>query len=73
MLGLGLIAVVSPVFFYWFIHGDTDRYLWIINGPPPFDQFGGGPYQLWILYVLPFLAGVGFIGSALGIRRRMRR
>lgn len=47
-LGFSFIFFVSPIFLYWFIHGNYDRYVWIINGPYPFSHFGGGPYQLWM-------------------------
>lgn len=72
-LGLGLILVVSPAFFAWLIHGNSDRYLWIINGPPPFDQFGGGPFQLWTLGALPVLGGLALIAVGLFVRRHIRR
>ncbi len=48
LLGLGTILVLSPLFLWWFIHGDYERYMWIINGPYPFSAFGGGPFQLWV-------------------------
>jgi len=35
-LGFSFIFFVSPIFLYWFIHGDSNRYVWIINGPYPF-------------------------------------
>jgi hypothetical protein len=48
-----------PLFLYWLIHGDYDRYVWLINGPAPFDQFGGGPFQLFM--------GVGFLALGAGM------
>ncbi|MBK5252725.1 MAG: hypothetical protein JJE29_08865 [Peptostreptococcaceae bacterium] len=48
MRGLGAVLIASPLALYWFIHGDYDRYIWIINGPAPFDSFGSGPFQLWM-------------------------
>ncbi|WP_229666791.1 hypothetical protein [Paraliobacillus quinghaiensis] len=56
-LGLSLVFFISPIFLYWFIHGDYDRYIWIINGPFPFSHFGGGPFQLWM--------GTGLVFSGL--------
>jgi hypothetical protein len=55
-----------PFFLYWLIHGDYDRYIWLINGPPPFDEFGSGPFQL-LMYLGFFSTGVGgvFAGTAL--------
>ena len=53
-LGLALILFVSPVLLYWFIHGDDQRYIWIINGPYPFSHFGSGPFQLLMVIALLF-------------------
>jgi len=64
--GLGTILLFSPFVLYWWIHGDYDRYLWIIRGPYPYSHFGGGPFQL-AMYVGLFLLGailiaISFIG-----------
>ena len=48
LLGLVLLFPLIPAFLEW-IHSDYDRYVWAISGPPPFDQFGSGPFQLWVL------------------------
>jgi hypothetical protein len=56
-LGFGILLVAFPIFFYWFIHGDRDRYVWIIQGPAPFNQFGSGPFQLSII-LISLLLGV---------------
>jgi|GEM_PF-1912783 len=48
LLGLGTIGILSPFLMYWFIHGNYDRYIWIIHGPYPFSSFGGGPFQLFM-------------------------
>lgn len=45
LLGWGVLLLPAPLFLYWFIHGDSERYVWIINGPYPFDSMGGGPTQ----------------------------
>lgn len=47
-LGLGFILAVRPLILYWFIHGSYERYIWIKNGPYPFSNFGGGPFQLFL-------------------------
>jgi len=57
---LGIIFILSPFFLYWFIHGDYERYIWIINGPFPFSHFGGGPAQLF-MYLSLFLLGIIFL------------
>ena len=71
LIGAGLLLVVSPVMLYWFIHGDPERYLWIISGPPPFSSFGSGPFQLYMYAGLVFsgllLIAAGIV--ALGRRR----
>lgn len=55
-LGLGFSFLISPVLLYWFIHGNYERYLWIISGPYPFDGFGSGTFQL-ALFTGLFIAG----------------
>lgn len=67
VLGIGVLLLASPAVLYWWIHGDYDRYLWIIRGPSPYNQFGGGPFQLW-LYVLLLL--LGLVGISIGITLR---
>ncbi|AQQ53105.1 hypothetical protein B0X71_08355 [Planococcus lenghuensis] len=52
-LGFAVLSLLSPLFLYWLIYGNYERYVWIINGPAPFNQFGSGPFQLWM--------GAGFI------------
>lgn len=47
-LGVGVLLLTSPLALYLWIHGDHERYLWIIRGPAPYSQFGGGPFQLWM-------------------------
>lgn len=46
LLGLGFLFLISPILLAWFIHGDYNRYIWVIHGPYPFSSFGGGPFQL---------------------------
>lgn len=72
MLGSGLVLLASPVLLWWWIHGDYERYVWIINDPPPYDQFGGGPYQL-VMYTSRFLIGILIIAAALMLRAVLRR
>jgi hypothetical protein len=71
LIGVGLVALAMPFFLYWLIHGDYDRYVWLINGPPPFDEFGSGPFQL-LMYLGFFSTGVGgvFAGTALRLAPR---
>jgi hypothetical protein len=69
LLGAGLLLVASPIVISWFIHGDTERYLWIINGPVPFSSLGSGPIQLY-LYAGLVAFGCILIVTALVARRR---
>lgn len=68
--GLGLVFVISPIFLYWWIHGNYERYLWIINGPAPYNKFGSGPYQFFLFSGL-FLLGILFFVCALMLRKKV--
>lgn len=59
--GFGVVLLLSPVFFYWFIHGSYERYIRIINGPYPFSSFRSGTFQMFYLLILPVVFGGGFI------------
>lgn len=61
LLVAGPAFMLSPFFLYWWIHGDDERYLWIINGPFPFSSFGGGPFQLGMYLGLVFLGLMMFV------------
>jgi hypothetical protein len=68
LIGWGVVlGVLAPLLVYAFIHGDDARYVWIINGPQPFDSFGGGPYQLWL--GLSLVVGGAFFVTAGGLLR----
>lgn len=58
LVGAGMLGLASPLVLYWWIHGDSDRYLWIIQGPYPYSHFGGGPFQLAMGIGLVLLAGL---------------
>lgn len=53
----GVTLLFSPLFYVWFIHGNYERYIWIINGPKPFNRLGGGPNQFWLLFSSLLLGG----------------
>lgn len=55
--GIAFIFIISPFIINWFIHGDYDRYRWILSGPYPFSSFGGGPFQLR-MYVISIFVGI---------------
>jgi len=64
-LGLGFIFIISPGILLWFIHGNYERYLWIINGPYPWSHFGGGPFQLFLCSGLLMLGIVSTLISVI--------
>lgn len=67
ILGIGFISLISPLLIFWFIHGNHERYMWIISGPHPFDKFGGGPFQLF-MYLGLFIFGLILIVISFYIR-----
>jgi hypothetical protein len=69
LLGWGVILTISPLLLYWFIHGNYERYVWIINGPYPFSHFGGGPFQLF-MYAGLFAGGIGLVAVSMILRRK---
>ena len=69
LLGIGFIFIISLAMLYWFIHGNYERYIWIINGPYPFSHFGGGPFQLFMSIGL-FIIGIIFIAISMTIKRK---
>jgi len=72
LLGLGFIITISPMILYWFIHGDYERYIWIINGPYPFSNFGGGPSQLF-MYMVLFVTGILLISISMILKRNIKK
>ena len=70
-LGLGFIFIISPAILYWFINGNYERYIWIINGPYPFSHFGGGPFQLFMSVGL-FLVGISCIAISMILKKRIK-
>jgi hypothetical protein len=72
LIGVGLVALAMPFFLYWLIHGDHERYIWLISGPSPFDEFGGGPFQLF-MYLGFFSTGLGSVFAGAALRLAPRR
>ena len=70
LLGLGFIFIISPAILYWFIHGNYERYIWILNGPYPFRNFGGGPFQLFISAGL-FIFGIILISISMTFKKKL--
>jgi len=71
-LGFGIILLLSPLMLYWWIHGNYDHYLWIISGPYPYSNFGGGPFQL-VVYLGLFLSGSLLIMLSVASKRLLDR
>lgn len=71
LLSIGMMLLVSPFALYWFIHGDYNRYIWIISGPFPLSYFGGGPFQM-AMGLLLFFGGAFLIALYLA-RNNLRR
>ena len=57
LAAVGAVAFVTPPFVWWLL-SDHDRYVRVISGPPPFDMFGSGPFQLWLAFSF-FSLGLG--------------
>ena len=71
LLGLGFIFIISPAILYWFIHGNYERYIWILNGPYPFSNFGGGPFQL-LASVGLFIFGIILIWISTIFKKKLK-
>ena len=71
LLLIGIEICLSPIILYWFIHGNYDRYIWIINGPFPLNSFGGGPFQL-LMYGGLLISGLVLIAVLLIVKRKIR-
>lgn len=67
--GLGILFIFSPLVLYWWIHGDYNRYLWIISGPFPYSHLGSGPFQLALFGGL-VLVGILLFVIAFILRKR---
>jgi len=69
LYGMGMMLILAPGFLYWWIHGNYERYLWIIGGPAPYSKFGSGPYQL-AMYGCLVIVGVFLLIAAKILQRR---
>jgi hypothetical protein len=64
----GSFLMLSPLGLHWFIHGDYDRYIWIIHWPFPFSAFGWGPFQL-LMHASLFTSGLILIVIGVFLRK----
>ena len=71
-MSIGITALISSIILYWFIHGDYERYIWIIKGPFPFSSFGGGPFQM-LMYASLFIIGAVFIIVSILINKNVSK
>ena len=62
--------LASP-FLPWWIHGRNERHVRITRGPYPYDNLGGGPFQ--VVYAGLFAAGFVLVSLALVLRSLVRR
>lgn len=72
LLGLGIVLALAALAFWWWINGNYQRRIWIISGPPPYDQFGSGPLQLWIGLILA-ASGLGLFALGVFLRKPRQR
>jgi len=54
---LGTSLFLSPLLLIW-ITDDYQRYVWVINGPYPFNTLYDGPMMLRLTACLYFLGGI---------------
>jgi len=59
-----MVFLASPFLLWWWIHGSYERYVWIISGRYPYDNLGGGPFQL---AVYSGLSATGFVLTSLAL------
>ncbi len=65
LIGISFLGFISPLLFYPWIHGDYDRYLWIIHQGYPCNSMGSGSWQLWYLVILPWIISILILGSVI--------
>ena len=68
----GAILLVSLCLSWWWIRGSYERCAWTISGPYPYDNLGGGPFQVMVLSGL-FAAGFVLTSLALILRSPIRK
>ena len=62
-LAVAVFAVMGPWLLSDWVHGDFDRYVWVIRQRNPCSQMGGGPGMLWV-FGTSWLAGCGAFAYA---------
>lgn len=69
ILCFGTFCLILPLIIYCLVHGNYQRYLWIINGPYPCNLLGSSTFQLWLTISL-FILGLSAIGLGLILRKK---
>lgn len=70
LISCGFLGLAVPFLFYLWIHGSSERYLWIINQGFPCSAMGGGPFQLFVLGLFPWAASCLMLAAAWGLSVR---
>jgi hypothetical protein len=63
-LGLGLFAALGPWLLSEWVHGDYERYVWVIRQVDPCSSMGGGPGMLWVFGTSWLAAAGAFVYAA---------
>jgi hypothetical protein len=66
LIGFGTTIAFVPLALAWLL-ASTERRLWVISGPSPFDHLGSGPLLLW-LGIGALTAGAGLVWAGLRLR-----
>lgn len=62
-LAVAFFAAMGPWLLNDWVHGDFDRYVWVIRQRNPCSQMGGGPGMLWV-FGTSWLAAFGAFAYA---------
>jgi hypothetical protein len=63
---IGLVFPFICLLFLFWMRADRNNYLWVINGPYPFNQLGSGPFVVWIGPLVLFASSLCMLLSAVG-------
>ena len=61
---LALYAALGPWLLSQWVHGDSDRYLWVIRHVDPCSSMGGGPGMVWVFGTSWLAAAGAFLYAA---------
>ena len=63
-LATSMYAAVGPWLLSEWVHGDSDRYAWVIRHVDPCSSMGGGPGMLWVFGTSWLAAAGAFLYAA---------